>query len=397
MYDNAVENVRLEFKLEVPGKDETLKKVSSFANTFGGYIVVGAKAASSDGRLEGLPGVTPQNGYKQTVIQWCFAGATPPLNAEVSDPIPAPGASGTVCYVVYIAESDLAPHFLNARKGVYIRTDEFSARFEARLASENELRYLFDRRKLVRDRRNTLLQRARKRFETYTALTNADSGEGDSVLHSLLEMSVVPRFPARPVCETGKLKNLVTSNLLGWRGCWFPDNVNDLIFQHESVVVRRATQDVSLFEANIWGMVFYCTRIHGEHYKQTGIHLYEVVGDVILFLTHASAVLGAMGYQGPLVIETTLSSLLGAQWLYPMNRIALHARKGAEVDDEVSFSTASTTEELSAKLDAVAMEVLRTILFAVNSPDLVRSTNLEALMRCGYEFNSWDVPEQFRR
>ena len=36
----AVENTRLEFKREVPDKDETLKKLSSFANTFGGYLVV---------------------------------------------------------------------------------------------------------------------------------------------------------------------------------------------------------------------------------------------------------------------------------------------------------------------------------------------------------------------
>jgi hypothetical protein len=49
----AVENIRLEFKLEVPGKEETLKKLSSFANTFGGFLVVGAGA--SFGARENLP------------------------------------------------------------------------------------------------------------------------------------------------------------------------------------------------------------------------------------------------------------------------------------------------------------------------------------------------------
>ena len=46
----AIENVRLEFKLEIPSKDETLKKLSSFANTFGGFMVIGAKAPSKDAR-----------------------------------------------------------------------------------------------------------------------------------------------------------------------------------------------------------------------------------------------------------------------------------------------------------------------------------------------------------
>ncbi len=65
LVDGAIENVRLEFKREVPKKDETLKKLSSFANTFGGFMVVGASASSSDGRINGLPGVEKQNGYKQ--------------------------------------------------------------------------------------------------------------------------------------------------------------------------------------------------------------------------------------------------------------------------------------------------------------------------------------------
>ena len=34
--EGAVETLRLEFKTEVPSKHETLKKLSSFANTYGG-------------------------------------------------------------------------------------------------------------------------------------------------------------------------------------------------------------------------------------------------------------------------------------------------------------------------------------------------------------------------
>ncbi len=75
----AVENGRLEFKSEkVPRKDETLKKLSSFGNTFGGLMVVGAKAKSSDGRIEGLPGVDVEAGYKQKLVQWCFDAVSPP-------------------------------------------------------------------------------------------------------------------------------------------------------------------------------------------------------------------------------------------------------------------------------------------------------------------------------
>jgi hypothetical protein len=97
--DKAVENVRLEFKSAPPNKDELLKKLSAFANTFGGFLVVGARADSKDGRTEDLTGVNPENGYKQKVVQWCFDGASPPLIVAVSDPIPSPMNAANVGYV----------------------------------------------------------------------------------------------------------------------------------------------------------------------------------------------------------------------------------------------------------------------------------------------------------
>ncbi|MGA2077269.1 MAG: ATP-binding protein [Terriglobia bacterium] len=169
--EQAVENVGLEFKSRVPEKDETLKKLSSFANSFGGFMVIGAKANSADGRIESLPGVDEQPGYKQKVVQWCFDAVSPPLIVEVSDAIPSPGSTGKFCYIIYTAESEVAPHFLNGRKGVWVRTDEFSQRFEPQLATENELRYLLNRRQLTLDRRTEVVQRSRRRFEKVVSRT----------------------------------------------------------------------------------------------------------------------------------------------------------------------------------------------------------------------------------
>ena len=254
--DRAVENIRLEFKSEVPKKDDTLKKLSSFGNTFGGFLVVGAKAESKDGRIEDLPGVDEESGYKQKVVDWCFNGASPPLIVQVSDPIPAPSGGGKVCYVIHAAESDAAPHFLNGRKGVYVRTDEFSSRFEAQLANDNELRHLFERRKLIRERRDSLLERARKRFDTYAASRHTDVGGHRSNFGPRLELCVVPRFPARPLCDQAQLAPLINEKTLFWRGITFPAAGSSIISQHESAIVLGAAGDDSMFEASVWGMLF---------------------------------------------------------------------------------------------------------------------------------------------
>jgi hypothetical protein len=303
MKDGAVENARLEFKLEVPSKDETLKKLSSFANTFGGFMVIGARASSTDARIEDLPGVDVQSGFKQKVVQWCFDAASPPLTVEVSDPIPVPAANGKVCYVVYTAESDVAPHFLNGRKGVYVRIDEFSGRFEARLATENELRHLFDRRKVILERRASLLGRATRRFNIYATGKSRELTANGKKLGSRLELCVVPRFPARPICEQAKLKPLIMENRVNWRQVSFPRLGNGVVSQYESAILLQAAADFSIFEANVWGMLFYGTEIDNNTRGTPGIiHSPHFVGCVLVFLKHAGIMLRLLGYSGPIVI-----------------------------------------------------------------------------------------------
>src|SRR6266699_162484 len=164
--EQAVENIRLEFKSIPPLKDEMLKKLSSFANTYGGYVIVGAME-DGKGRLQSLPGVAPINGYRQQIVQWCYDGVWPPLEVFVSDPIPTPQDATKVYYVIEVPLSAETPHFLNGRKGVYVRTDEFSQRFEPQLATWEELSHLSDRRAILVQRREALTSRSIDRFDTY--------------------------------------------------------------------------------------------------------------------------------------------------------------------------------------------------------------------------------------
>jgi len=377
--DRAVENARLEFKSEVPNKDETLKKLSSFANTFGGFMVIGAKANSADGRIEALPGGDVQDGYKQKVVDWCFGGANPPLTVEVSDPIPAPGGGSKACYVAHAAESDVAPHFLNGRRGVWVRTDEFSSRFEARLANEAELAHLLDRRKAILDRRAELLARARKRLATYTG--------GHRVPR--FEICFCPRFPARPLCEQGGLRSLVRNTQFYWRQVMFPLLNKGAISQHESEIVFEPTGVSSIFEANVWGMLFYSTQIN-ESYGggPAGIHPYRLSGYLLIFIRHAAALLQQLGYSGPIAVDAGLSGILKAQWLHPSGGTGYTVRAGSELDDEVSFSIETISESLHETPEQIGADILRYMFFAVNWPEMVdTSTKIQGLLGWGHKFN----------
>jgi CspA family cold shock protein len=303
---HAVENVRLEFKREVPGPEETLKKLSGFANTFGGYLIVGAAASSSDGRLIGFTGVAPQSNFKQTIIQRCYEGIWPPIEALVSDPIPAPNTPGKVCYVIYVPESLEAPHFLNHRKGAWVRTDEFSQRFETRLATFEELQHLINRRYLAIQRREQLYERAARRFESLVASDYADHPGTTGSIGATFALSLCPLFPLQRLIEDRDLLSLLTSESVPWRQVGFPRARDSIITQHESVLVLHPTMGFSIVEADVWGYLFYACEIEhlegNEERPVTGIHLDAFLGfttqengpDVFV---HYSAITDTTGYK----------------------------------------------------------------------------------------------------
>jgi hypothetical protein len=387
----AVENIRLEFKRDVPDRDETLKKLSSFANTFGGQVIVGAEADSKEGRLLSLPGVIPQKNYKQTVVQWCVDGVTPFLDVDVSDAIPHPSGSRQVCYVVRIRESDLAPHFLNGRRGIYVRTNEFSARFEARLANEAELRHLFDRRKTIVDRRAALIQRARQRFATFVNRKYSELTKKEKI-GSRFDLVIVPRFPSQEVCDQASLNSLVQSERVPWRQVGFPRLSVGFISQHESGIVLRPGSSFSILEANVWGLLFYATEIERNTEKIASIHLNHFLGQLLVFLEHARALISKFGYVGPLVIEMRMDSICGVPWIY-FEHGSLVQGPSSELDDEVTFWLDTSTEELQDARDKLAAALLRYVFFALNWPDAASSKDkLEGLLRLAYEYNMWQWP-----
>jgi predicted HTH transcriptional regulator len=192
----AVETVRLEYKRAAPPKDEALKKLTSFANTYGGIMIIGAEAGN-DGKLTALPGVDPAPGIKQQLIQWCYDGVYPPLQPYISDAIPTPTNPAKACYVVYVEESEEAPHFLDGRRGVYVRSDEFSQLFRPELATYEELQHLANRRQVLVERKMAQSVKAQTRFETHARIhyRNTPGAVGDIGATSLLQ--IIPVYPAR--------------------------------------------------------------------------------------------------------------------------------------------------------------------------------------------------------
>ena len=391
--DGAIENVRLEFKREFPDKDETLKKLSSFANTYGGYIVIGADA-DAEGKITGLPGVERKRGFKQQTIQWCYDAASPPIVVSVSDGIEVPGNTSRVAYVQYVAESDLAPHFLNGRKGAYVRTDEFSQRFQPHLATELELAQLTNRRQVITERRTSLMNRARERFSRYVLKEYDKQSKNTAAIGARFSLFVTPRYPAAEVCTAEDLLTLVKENRITWRNDGFPHLDFPILSQHESAIVFRPGSSFSFFEATTWGTLYYAAEAYFSDGK--GIHLNRFVGELVIFVKHAALLFEKVGLSAPVELTLRLDGVENIPWVYFPNNNPTFGPHSI-LDDSAESTIPSTPTDLVARSDGVVMQLLRFAFLATNWPSLATDTEeLRLVLKSGYKYGFGEVPDNLQ-
>lgn len=397
--DGAVETIQLEFKAEPPGKDETLKKLSSFANTYGGYLVVGA-AADTNGKLESLSGVDPQSGYKQRIVQWCFDSLAPPVTPFVSDAIRTPGDPAKVCYVVYVPESAETPHFISGRRGCYIRTDEFSQRFEPRLAAYEEIRFLADRRQDAISRRSRLFARSEDRFEAAVRLDYASTSGVVGEIGTTLKCAVSPKYPHRALVDQPTLDEIIATRIIGRGATSFPRNEHERVHQHESVVVPNACRGFSMLDATTWGHCYYAVELEQirrtDEGEQRVVRMVQLAGNLLTFLRHAGEYLEALGYDGSIDVTLKLERMRRRWFVMPerQNYIAdpWYRHPSSVYDDAVMASLDTSSDTLLNSVDAVLAELLAIVGFAVNCPEVTDPDTLRHAIASAHQYSQWPVP-----
>jgi hypothetical protein len=63
---------------------------------------------------------------------------------------------------------------------------------------------------------------------------------------------------------------------------------------------------------------------------------------------------------------------------------------GSALDNEISFSTSTSTDALHQNPDEIVMDILKYVFFSVNWPDCVSDdAKLRELVARGYAFNVW--------
>jgi Schlafen, AlbA_2 len=382
------EGYRVEYKgtFDANVREKVPKVVSSFANSHGGVLIVGVNTANGVPRppFQGFQ-PSPREEFPLTVENICLQNIYPPVLPQTT--VVASDVAGYVFLVIEVDESAQAPHAIENSTKVYVRTGNATHPYD--LADIDLIFNLEKRRKEPFELRARLLERAKKRFDTHLHRMHGDRGGSSTDVGTLLRFSVGPRFPTSQLCQYEGLAPVIRGNFTPWRGVMFPNPGSAILFQHESAVMLDAARGTSVFEVNVWGLLFYGAQISVQVGETTGINLSAFLGYVLFFIRHAARMLRSLGYSGPVAIEVALSPVLRVRWLHDWSGWA-QAEEGSQLDDDVTLEVPTITEAMQENPDGVAVQIFRHVFFSVNCADLVDTEGkLDALVRKGYEFNNW--------
>ena len=189
------EGVRVEYKSEIEEvKGKIPKIVSSFANTYGGILLIGVEADQKNNRVNSIPGIQ-RKGIEEQIRQSALTGIYPGVIPEVRL-VEVPN-TGNVVVIVRVDESIQAPHAIKEVTQVYIRVGSITQPYEYKLAEMDRIAYMFKRREDSQVVARQILDRIETR-----AKHNLDLDM------PTLTVTAQPVFPYRPVISTSDIYDL---------------------------------------------------------------------------------------------------------------------------------------------------------------------------------------------
>ena len=130
------EGLTLDYKLNFPRRLE--KTIASFANTYGGHILIGVDETATGEPVLPISGVPLEQGLRERVVAIGMDAISPPVYPEVRViEFQSPDATNAdrALIVIRVHESDASAHAVDNGRSVYLRVDNISDHFTRQATS----------------------------------------------------------------------------------------------------------------------------------------------------------------------------------------------------------------------------------------------------------------------
>lgn len=274
------EGVRVEYKSKVDVQKHIPKTVSAFANTLGGFFLIGVTCDKVKNEVIAIDGIPSKNGIGEQIIQCAYKKIYPAVIPSVAI-IDVPN-SNNVVVVVRVDESVQAPHTINNTTKVYIRTEDIShPEDHEELAKIDRIEYMFKRRENSQIAVQHILNRIEEHSEHLL--------HRGSIPAPVLTLIVQPIFPYRPIISPSTIYELheqqhTPPKRVDGGVCYFRDN--------------------EFIELNEYGIVYHRTILPPSEDKE--IRFDKILFHIDEFLRDARTLYKESEYQGNLDFKVGL-------------------------------------------------------------------------------------------
>ncbi|MCB0806477.1 MAG: ATP-binding protein [Bacteroidales bacterium] len=330
--NDLYEGNRLDFKSGDPKNIDNfakalIKSFSSFANTHGGYLILGVDETDNKNKkfeINGFPRIVKN----RSVIEWINQVINGNIEPKIYYPEPILielPESDRVIVVCEIPESTHKPHMFKKESRYYIRHKDISEP-----ANHYEIRDMFEYSSSRNDELNTFLEKKGLKSESshFTQNPNTSRIKSDyfdvNKIFPVLLYSFIPKFPNKNLVKISKreLGKWIQNNSTGFEPMKgrtiFPVHSHSREIKLEGITYRSAEEksfveflDNGYFEAGVCDTVFFKWDRSSEMEIIKFIDITLTIGHFISLVYFAKKFFEMLNYRDIVRIQLSLHNILG--------------------------------------------------------------------------------------
>jgi len=319
------EGINLDYKRDLTSKT-LLKTIAAFANTRGGFIIVGADD-KDDKPILPVEGIDWKDSLPLSVTSMIVDNMYPYLSVDVHvcDP-----ENGKTFVLIYVTESHEAPHWLFNRKELYVRlADRASHTHWEQYATDEQWEFLRNKRERSVELRRQVLETVTDIFEAESRLSRRNDSVttvtsiGKTIHHfGMLRTVLVPLFPREIMCDVLKLsKYLSMERIPTLLGEEYPDLTFPTKVFQEGAYKYEADNRGHPLTFNLitrFGVVATYERVlqHQEQEPTDLVYFGTTLASIEATLRYAGKLYNELAYAGSVMCKVNLTAIENTALVY---------------------------------------------------------------------------------
>jgi hypothetical protein len=314
------EGINLDYKRDLASKT-LLKTMAAFANTRGGFIIVGVDD-KDDKPVLPVEGIDWKESLPLGVTSMIIDNMYPYLSVDVHVCEPE---NGKTSVLIYVPESHEAPHWLVNRTELYVRrADRAGHTHWERFATDGEWDFLRNKRERSIELRNQALEAVTDIFEAESRISRQNTpgtlttfSNNKPIYHfGMLRTVLVPLFPRGIICDVLKLNTYLGTKRI-------PTLLSDDEYPQLDIPTKLFQEGVYKYEADNrgfaksmslltrLGVVATYERVLQEQKQEPVDFIYfgEALASIEATLRYAGKLYDELAYTGSVICKVSLVTM----------------------------------------------------------------------------------------